>query len=68
MAPFAGPESSCLGALQGVVELNILGVGDARGARRPTVNAGGGNRVPSMTMRRLIAGDNLRPTRIVGHR
>ncbi len=43
IAPFAGPEAGSLGALQGVVELNIFGVGRTRGARRPTIDASGGN-------------------------
>jgi hypothetical protein len=36
--------------LQGVVKLNVTGVGDARRARRSTINAGGRNRIPEMAV------------------
>src|SRR6201982_205364 len=53
ITPFAGPEAGGLCALQGVMELDILGIGSARGARRSAIDARGVNRVPQMAVRRL---------------
>src|SRR5262249_25191683 len=50
VAPFARPEAGRPCFVQGVVELNIAWIGSARRARRPTIDAGRGHRVPELAV------------------
>src|SRR6516162_5267498 len=55
------------GTFQAVVELDVLGVGVARGARRPAIDTCRCDGVPDTTVGCLVACDNARPSRVICH-
>ena len=68
IAALAGPEAGGPRVLEVVVQLHVLRVGHARRARWAAVNARGHDRVPKIAVRRLVAGDDPRPTRVLRYR
>jgi hypothetical protein len=50
------------------VQLHILRIGSARGTRRAAIDTCRHDRVPDMTVRRLVTSDDPRPTRIIRNR
>ena len=65
LAALAGAEARSFRALQRVVELNVLRLGGARRALRAAIDASGHDGIPEMTVCRLVAGDDLGPTRVI---
>ena len=68
IAALAGPEAGGPRVLEVVVQLHVLRVGHTRRARWAAVNARGHDRVPKIAVRRLVAGDDPRPTRVLRYR
>src|SRR5215467_284934 len=61
-AALARPKAGRPGTFQALVELDVLGVGEARGARRPAIDACRCHGVPETTVGCLVACDNACPS------
>ena len=65
IAALAGPEARRPGALQRVVEPDVPGIGHARRAGRPAIDARRFHRVPQVAVGRSVTGNDPRPAGIV---
>src|SRR3984885_6166776 len=67
VAAFARAKTGRLGGCERFVQLDIPAVRGPRRTGWPAVNPGRRHRIPEAAIRRLVAGDDTGPARIIGH-